>query len=166
MDMQSIAILAGALVALVFPITESLKNQMKNIKAKNYQGVLFFVVGVAVTTATAFVLKGSQIADFKELQSLNTVDTTILGLYAGLAITGGKDLISNLQKGKALGDNLKAELSKLSADEVSELAFDILVDKKVVFSEDVENPEDDGHSVMDFTDNPDIELVEDVGEVL
>lgn len=142
MDIAELGVIAGTLVATVYPITQSIKTQVQNIKVKKYESVGFFIIGMIVTISSAFILKGSNLVDFNALHNLNNIDTIILGIYAGLVITGGKDILSTFSKGKDLGNSLKEELSKLNADEVADVAFEVMQDKGVVFGEDLNEEQD------------------------
>lgn len=139
MNFAELGAIAGTLVAVVYPVTESVKTQIKNVKDKKFESVAYFGVGMAVTIGATFLLKNSNILDFQVLKELNATDTAILGTVAGLTLTGGKDFISNIGKGKELGLSLKDELSKLSADEVADVAFETLQEKGVMFAEDLED---------------------------
>lgn len=139
MSLQDLATIGATLVAGIYPITESIKNQLKNLNEKKYPQVGYFIIGMLIAIFNTFLLKNSNLFDFHMLKDLNSVDTLLLGTYVGLVATGGKDIASYFVKGRELGNTLKEQLSKLSADEVAEVAFDVLQDKGVVFNEDLDN---------------------------
>lgn len=137
MDFAGLGGVGSAVIASVYPITQSLKKQYDNLMNKEYKRVGFFIVGMIIAIGCTFMFRYSSLIDFTPLKQLNNVDTLILGIYIGLVSTGSKDIASSFREGKELGLSLKEQLSNMSAQEVAEVAFDVMQDKGVMFAEDL-----------------------------
>ena len=144
MSLSDLGVLIGVLVAFIYPVIESVKTQVKNIKEKKYDKVGLFIMAMSVTVGSAYVLKNSAFIDFEAFKNFNVTDTFILGLYSGLVVTGGKDTINNFKKGKELGTSIQEQFVNLSIEEKKEVTnemIDLVVSENGYKEDTIETPE-------------------------
>lgn len=126
MSLSDLGVLIGVLVAFIYPVIESIKTQVSNVKEKKYDKVGLFVMAMGITIASAYILKNSAFIDFEAFKNFNDTDTLILGIYSGLVVTGGKDTISNFKKGKELGTSISEQFANLSIEEKKQVTDEMI----------------------------------------